>query len=266
MTQRGQAGLLMVMVMAAVGVLAVGVASRGVETLKTQDVDNDSSLARQAAEAGLDVARKDKANATETLTGSSKNVSFNATYNSENTPQSPFVEEGDVAQLLLSGYTGTLSTVTIYWNETANVDPGSPAIFVSLVTGNPTTAADYGFRHYQLDPDNGRATSTNHFTYNAPGSYTYQGINYRNRYSIDMTTIPSEYLLRVTPLYKNSRIAFEAAGAGLTLPTQRVRVTSVGAVDNNGKRVEKRLTYDEYSDRVPLVFSHLLYTNGSISQ
>lgn len=266
--QRGQAGFLLILIMAAVGVLSVGVASRGVDSLRTQDIDNDSTLAQQAAEAGLDVARKDRANANETLTGTNKSVSFAATYTSDNTPQSPFVDEGDVAQLLINGFSGPLTGVNVYWNETANTDAGKPALLITVVTGDPAdpVTSNYGFKYYYLDADNTR-TPTNKFTYDAEGAYSYQGVSYRNKYILSLAAITDPYLIRVTPLYKNSRIAFEATGgAGITLPPQRVKVTSIGSVDNNGKKVQRTVTYDQYSDRVPLVFQYLIYTNGTISQ
>lgn len=252
---RGQAGLILIMIMAVLGAVTVGVASRAVEGLRTQEIENVSSQAFRAAEAGLEVALANKANVTTTSLGSG-NANYSATYNA--TGDDGFVtdtvEVGDAADVSLVGAAG-VTGLNIYWNTTA-------AVRVDVLSGDSTSGA-YSVAYYSGDADATRRSS-NKFSAATSGSFSFKSVSFNNKLTIpiNLAASPPPQLVRVLVFYEKTAVGIEPVG-GTLASGQVVTVKSTGTVDNN---IVSNLSFTKYSDRVPAVFENVLYTNTSLNQ
>lgn len=257
---KGQAGLILIMIMAVVGAVSVGVASRSVENLRTQEIENTSSQSFKAAEAALEVALNTKADVPSTqLPGGG---SFSATYSSTGSDGfvSDAVEEGDVAQISLSGAAG-ITGLNLYWNT-------NTAVMVSVLSGN--AASGYAVTYYTADPDSARAVN-NKFktTVDSPityteGSYNFKTVTFDNKLTVPVNLAAAKppALVRAKLLYAKSSVGVEPVG-GTLASGQIVSINAVGTVADN---VVTNLTFSKSSDRVPVIFDNVLYTNGSLTQ
>ena len=75
-----------------------------------------------------------------------------------------------------------------------------------------------------------------------------------------MTANPSPKLVRIKVLYQGSSIGVEPIGG--TLAGQMVTVNAAGTAGDSTTTLE----LNKFSDRVPVVFDNVLFTNGSLSQ
>lgn len=257
----GQAALILIMIMAVVGAVSAGVASRSVENLRTQEIENTSSQSFKAAEAALEVALNTKADVPSTeLPGGIG--TYSATYASAGSDGfvSDAVEEGDVVQIFLSGAAG-ITDLNLYWNTNS-------AVMVSILSGNAVNG--YAVTYYTADPDTGRAV-TNSFetTVDSPityteGSYSFKTVSFDNKLTvpINLAAAKPPILVRVKVFYAKSSVGIEPVG-GILASGQTVSINAVGTVADN---VVTNLTFSKSSDRVPVIFDNVLYTNGSLTQ
>ena len=260
-SMKGQAALILIMIMAVVGAVSVGVASRSVENLRSQGIENVSSQSFKAAEAALEVALNTKADVPPTLLPGGG--SFSATYDASESVNgfvADAVDEGDVVQASLVGALGR-TALNRYWNT-------NTAIMVRIFFGEG--ASGYSVSYYTADPDSGRSV-TNEFetTVDSPityteGSYTFKTVSFDNKLTvpINLAAPQTPVLVRVKTLYAKTSVGLEPVG-GTLAGGQTVSINAVGTVENN---VVTNLTFSKTSDRVPVIFDNVLYTNGSLTQ
>ena len=252
----GQAALIMVLIMSILGVVSVSTASRSIEGLRTQEVDNQSGAAFRAAEAGLESAFESKGN----VSGEIGNLggTYEATYTTGGADGiiSENVGEGDLTQVDVVGADSSLSGVTVYWN-------GNSAIKTTIYYGNKASGS-YDAEQYTSDPDAGGRTSTNKFTgtVNTAG-YTFKGKNFDNKFSvpINMLANPAPVMIRILVLYAKSSLGVEPVG-GLFPDGQVTTVSSIGTIDET---LKSKITLQKFNSRIPVIFDNVLYTNGSLT-
>ncbi len=255
----GQAGLILIMIMAVIGAVSVGVASRAVESLRSSEIENASTQSFKAAEAALEVALNSKGSVPSTPLPGGVGT-YTATYASTGTDGfvSDLVDEGDVVQTSLVGAAGVTS-LNIYWNSNA-------AIMVSLLNN---TGSSYSVTYYTADPNDARTltskfatTITSPITY-TKGSYTFKTVSFGNKLSvpINLAAPIAPKLIRVKVLYQSSSVGVEPIGG--ILAGQVVTVNATGTAQNN---IMTNLQFSKLSDRVPVLFDSVLYTNGSLTQ
>jgi hypothetical protein len=132
----------------------------------------------------------------------------------------------------------------LYWNSSA-------AIKVTEYYGTAS------MKSYYFDS----TSRGNGFSPVSATSDTYLGVNFNRRQ--DVTLSAGTGKLRVLVLYADSQIGF----AGSNLPLQKRIVSSRGElVGSKDKKTVREILYTETEDRLPVVFDHALYTNGSLSQ
>ena len=248
----GQAALILIMIMAVVGAISVGLASQSVENLRSQEIENTSSQSFRAAEAALEVALNQKADVPSTPLAGVGN--YSATYATEGTDGfvADDVAEGDVVQTTLVGAAG-VTELDVFWNSPS-------AVKVTVLSGDKTTG--YAVKYYTADPDATRIL-TSKFTASTTGSYTFKSINFNNKLviPINLGASPAPKLVRINVLYQKSKVAVQPVGG--TLASQRVSVKAVGTASNN---VVTNLIFSRDSQRVPVIFENVLYTNSSLAQ
>jgi type II secretory pathway pseudopilin PulG len=243
----GQAVLLVILVMAVVGSVTLSVASRSVSGLRVQEVANESVKAFKAAEAGLERALLGG----QDVSGTTGGVNFSSTFGeggSTGLVTDEKVAMGEVVQVDTTGATGDLK---VMWSSSA-------AIKVTEYYGTG------GLKSYYYDSTGSRSPA-NQFSVVGWSMNNFQGVSFDRAQSIPLTTGTTK-MVRVMVLYADSQIGFQPLGAGVVLPDQKKVVESKGELGSGDKKVTREIQYTETEDRLPVVFDHTLYTNGSLTQ
>jgi len=242
----GQAALILIMIMAVVGAVSVGVASRSVENLRSSEIEETSTQSLKAAESALELALQTGGNV------SSANYSAQFTVGGGDGFVSDQVEVGDVVQVSLVGSAG-VTGMNIYWDNSA-------AIKVEVLNSGGSA---YSVNYYVADQD-GVRRGLNKFSIPSGGSSSFKGKTFGNRLTINPFSPPvgqTAVMVRITLLYQGSSIGVGPVGG--TLASQTLTVNAVGTAQNN---VATNLIFSKFSDRVPAVFDNVLFTNGGLSQ
>lgn len=240
---KGQALLIIVLVMVVALTITLSVISRAVVNLRTTQEQVDSQKALAAAEAGIEQAIQNIAGAAPT--GSFTNSQYTTTINP--VQGASFLVNGGVAveqdrgaYIWLSPYTGDsnqwstkwptsgTATLNIFWGDTTG-DQNNSAIEVAVISG--PDVANANITRYAVDPYASRASS-NGFTgipngsnpTTARGSYQVGGKTFTYQTSL---SISNGMLVRVIPVYKN---AFMAVTSTVALPLQGRIVEARGCV------------------------------------
>jgi hypothetical protein len=74
---------------------------------------------------------------------------------------------------------------------------------------------------------------------------------------------PDDKVVRVNVLYESSSVAVQPKPDGSTLASQRVLIKATGTAQNN---VVTNLIFSKDSERVPVIFENVLFTNLSLTQ
>lgn len=253
----GQAALILIMVMAVVSAVSVGLASRQVENLRSQEINNISSQAQNAANAALEIALLKKGVVDSTVIPGSGGVSYSATY--EESGEDGFVtndlvEEGDVVQVKLDGAVGTTG-INVYWS-------GDTAVMVSVLSGD--TSGSYSTSRYTADSNLTRS-GNNKFDAITAESYDFKSVNFDKSLTIpiDLNASPPPKILRLLLLYGASKIGVEPSPTGSTLSDQVAVITATGTAGGN---IVSRSSLEKFAQKVPAVFENVLYTNNNLVQ
>ncbi|HZQ29660.1 MAG TPA: pilus assembly PilX N-terminal domain-containing protein [Patescibacteria group bacterium] len=247
--EKGQALLIVVLVMVIALTVGLSIASKTITNLRTSTEEANSQKALSAAEAGVEQAIKTNASI---LT---QNLSNNTSYKTDVTGVSGTnflmnggnpVQQDNGADLWLSDYSPDSTKIylnpwsgnlTIKWGTTS--DPClSPAIEVLIVSG---TKASPTSTRYAFDGCAARSSS-NHFSTQV--TLTRSTINGKDLYF--QNTVPisvsSGLLGRVIPVYQNGAIGIIGSVA---LPSQGSTITSTGTSGNTLRKVNVFQGYPE---------------------
>src|SRR3989344_2564135 len=229
----GQAALILIMIMAVVGAASVGVASRSVENLRSSEIEGTSTQSLKEAESALELALQTGGDI------SSDNYSAQFTVGGG---------DGFVSDQVEAGVTG----MNIYLNSSA-------AVKVEVLNSG---GGAYSVKYYTADQD-GVRRGLNKFSIPSGGSSLFKGKTFGNRLTISPFSPPAgqtAQMVRITLLYQGSSIGVEPIGG--TLAGQMVTVNAAGTAGDS----TTTLGLNKFSDRVPVVFDNVLFTNGSLSQ
>ena len=251
--ERGQAMLLVVLVLAVVGVVTLSVASRTITGVRTDDISNESVKAFMAAEAGLEQALLSRSNVTPT--GLDSGITYNALFTNSGssgliTDQKISVGEGvQIITSSLPPYNSTATAIRILWNSNSAL-----------------SIADYwgtnGVTYYALDSDGVRMNNFSKIA-GLTGSGSLLGATFNRDYVLTLNV--SSRFVRVTVLYSDTQIGI-VPGGGL-LPDQKVNIDATGVYNGSDEGgVVRRINYSEMKNKLPSVFDYVLYTNYDLSQ
>lgn len=247
--ERGQALLIVVLVMVIALTVGLSIASRTITNLRTSTEEANSQKALSAAEAGVEQAIKTNTSiATQNL---SNNTSYQTSVTSVLGTQflmdggNP-VQQDNGADLWLSDYSSDPTKLylnpwsgrlTVVWGTTS--DPcANPAIEVVVISG--TKASPVSTR-YAYDGCASRA-SLNHFSTNVTSSrLTINGkdLYFQNNVAI---SVSSGLIARVIPIYQNGPIGIIGSVA---LPSQGSTITSTGTSGTTQRKVNVFQGYPE---------------------
>ena len=254
--QKGQALLIIVLVMVVALTVGLSVASRTIINLRNTQEQASSQKALSAAEAGVEQAIKTQAHIS-VKTFDSGRVSYSTTKTDLGNTSLPFliagknqVSKNDAVYVWLSPYTSNFNTVwptsgtanlTIYWGENSD-GCSNAALEIAVITG---PKSDPKVTRYANEPC-GTRQGTNNF--NSVSSSVISPIDgVKLYYKVDIP-ISNGLLVRVVPLYTNSYIGV----SGNNLPQQGTIYTSTGiASDNN---ITRKITVFQGYPEVPAEF------------
>ncbi|OGH36788.1 MAG: hypothetical protein A2959_00805 [Candidatus Levybacteria bacterium RIFCSPLOWO2_01_FULL_38_23] len=228
LNSKGQALLIIVLVMVVALTITLSVISRAVVNLRTTQEQVDSQKALAAAEAGIEQTIK---SGTAIANGSFTNTKYSTTIN--DVSGSSFLVNGGVAveqdkgtYIWLSPYTGDATqwnqkwngTLYIYWGE-STTPLNNAALEIAVISGADVASAN--IKRYAIDP----AGRGNGFSdpFESAG-YTVEGKTLRYRAAV---TVTNGMLVRVIPVYKDS---FMAVTSATPLPLQGKIISATGCV------------------------------------
>jgi Tfp pilus assembly protein PilX len=245
LNNKGQALLIIVLVMVVALTVTLSVISRAVVNLRTTQEQVDSQKALAAAEAGVEQAIQNIAGAAPS--GSFTNSQYTTTINPVQGASflingGVAVEQDKGAYIWLSPYTGDntqwnvkwptsgTATLNIFWGDTTG-DSNNAAMEIAVISGANVASAN--ITRYAVDPDSTRSSS-NGFTgipngsnpTTARGTFTPANTGKTFRYQTSIS-ISNGMLVRVIPVYKD---AFMAVTSTTALPLQGRIVEARGCV------------------------------------
>ncbi len=260
--ERGQILLVVVLFMVVILTIGLSLATRNLTNLRQSSEEDSSQRAFSAAEAGLQVAlqsdqstgRVDFAEGTTYEAKVSAITARELALNGGN--QLLRNESVDVWLSTYPGYTNQWSgRISLHWGDPLESQcPDTSAFEIAILSG--TSVTNPSLTHYAVDPCN----RGNNFT--ASGitqtPYTLDGRTYR--YTLRLPQITNGYLMRIIPLYRNTRLAVAVTQGG-PLPVQGKVIESVGISGNTHRKV----VVVQGNPKVPLeIFPYVLFTPSAI--
>lgn len=263
--QRGQALLIIVLVMVVATTVGLSIISRTVTNLRTAEDQENSQKALAAAEAGVEQAMKTESSiASSFLSGTSYTTSITLAKADANTAfflnggKSIYKNDGgtiwitpyspDSSELFTTTWTGDL---TLYWGSpsdvcTNNLSNTMAALEIVVLMG---PKASPSVKTYGFDPCTGakapvspdRRSAEN---FQTPDQGAILDTNFGTRTFSYSAAIPISQglMVKVIPLYANTYIAFKAS---LNLPLQGSFISSVGKSGNTQRKITVFQGYPE---------------------
>lgn len=249
----GQVALIVALSMAVMATVTLSVVSQSVVDLRLTAVDEESSAALKAAEAGLEQALKN-------LTSSDFSDSFSdATYSVdvENEGGSGFlsnvaVRPGEMTTIDL-GDTPP-SSVRVWWGDEADASQ-SPAGAVQIIKYGKVSDSDYRVRRFLYDPDSLRRGQNSFSSPDVGGTFLSTDF----AASIEISLSSDDDLLRIRVLYNSATIGVEPLGG--TLPSQVYKAVAVGEAGDN---VQRKVEAVREEAQLPAMFDAALYSGSSL--
>jgi Tfp pilus assembly protein PilX len=257
---KGQALLIIVLVMVVALTVGLSVASRTITNLRNSRDQASSQQALSAAEAGIERAI---VGGNSTIAGSfSGNTTYNTTVASVSGTTAfllnggNLVPKNDAVYLWVTPWSAVSSNLwqnpwtgnlTLYWGDSTGAC-NNAAVEVTVINGpktNPTIT-----RH-AYDPCNARTGSNNFTSVNSnPISISGRTLTYRA-----VIAITNGLLVRVNPIYSG---AYFGSSGSVALPTQGNVITSVGTSDSSTQR--KLNVYQGYPEIPAELFPYTIFS------
>ncbi len=260
--QKGQALLIIVLVMVVALTVGLSVASRTITNLRNTRDQANSQKALSAAEAGVEQAIKNNAGVAGSFTGKSGSTTYSTTVNAVNGTV-PFLLNGknvvpknDAIYVWVTPYSANPANLwqnpwsgnlTIYWGNSSG-DCNNAAVEISVISGSQAAPV---LTRYTADPCLARRGSNN-FSTAAISNTTISGTRL---YYSRAITITNGLLVRVNPIYSNAVIG---VSGNIALPLQGNIITSIGTSDNTTQR--KVTVYQGYPEIPAEFFPYILFS------
>ncbi len=255
-SEKGQAFLIVVLVMVIALTVGLSLASRTVFNLKSSSEDVNSQKAFSAAEAGIEQALQNGTNINKdfgSINGAKisqlsvvqigQNLTSFTLNNGYPIPQDDGVDvwltdySTDATQL----YTGTpwTGTLKVYWGTSSDVCNSDPtkntqaAMEIIVITGTKSSPT---LTRYALDPCAARRTYNSLSNTQAGG--TVGGISYQYSYSISIT---SGLAARVIPLYASTPATITGS---IKFPAQGQFISATGTAGTTQRKVNYYQAYE----------------------
>lgn len=265
--QKGQALLIVLLVMVVGLTIGLSLATRSVTDIKISTQLEESSRAFSAAEAGIEAALKGESEpATPVQIGNATYIFSKDTAGGTDQPlalgkigiadtYTVWLTSHDTDGNLQIGdtydYDGT--TIDICWGEGGETT--KPAMEVSVVYRQ---GGIYKITRGAYDPEDGGRRNNNHF------ADTDDGVNCGGGFAYGKTsTLPAGVLvaLRLRPFYLETNAGVEPQD-GFDLSSQGLLITSTGTAGDTTRKVEVVQSYPS----LPAIFDYLLFSGTGVSR
>lgn len=268
--EKGQALLIVVLVMVIALTVGLSLASRSITNLRSSTQEANSQAAFAAAEAGVEQAVKlGDTSGQSVITGVSLNDKNNSTISNVdialidgsqfllNNGNPIFADDGtdiwlsphtdDPSQLFQSAWNGQLS---IHWGTNSD-SCSDPALEVLIISGTRLAPA---LTKYVYDPCSSRRTSNSFNQPPASGAFQVNGVNGSMTFNYrSQITVTNGLLARIIPLYKAGSVGIIGSG----LPVQGKIITSTGTAGVSNAQTVRKISFFQGYDSLP---SELFYS------
>ena len=276
--QRGQALLIVVLVMAVALTIGLAVVSRSITDIKISRQEEESARVFSVAEAGIEEALKLGSGTSGTISEISYTVSetgqgggrefvFPATINAGDT-QTVWLVGHDNGNLTETGrYTG--NTIDLYWGN-ENQDPNqstTPALEVSVIYKEGTS---YKLTRGAFDPNSSRRND-NSFDEADVGSYSIGGKTFRFRklgFTLLTLSGGTPYAIRLKLIYNNDQaqilgVADNNADGAQNFPSQGKCYESTASLSTSG--ITRKVQQCQFHKTPPGIFDYVLFSEGGLT-
>lgn len=264
--QKGQALLIILLVMAVGLTIGLAVVSRSVTDIGISRQEEESSRVFSVAEAGIEEALKlggippdvvigdIRATVTTNNLGGTNVFVFPGKYRAGDTQTFWLVAHDSNGNLTETGrYTGT--TIDFYWgNENQDPDSSAPALEVLLIYKE---GSNFKIKRGAFDPNTSRA---NGFSSAEVGSYSLGDKTFRFR--AERFNLPgTPYVLRLKLLYNTQEQILGIRGTA-NFPTQGVCYESTATAQQSG--ITRKVRQCQFYNAPPAIFDYVLFSGGDL--
>ncbi len=269
--QKGQALLIILLVMVVGLTIGLSLATRSVSDIKISSQIEQSSRAFSAAEAGIEAALKGETviDCAAPQTIGQATYCFSTSQAGGTSQPLVFGEIGvaDTYNVWLIGHSDTGvpdyvnglysgATIDVCWGETG-VSP-IPAMEIGVVYKNP--ASEYKIWRGAFDPDNSGRRNNNHFA--APDGGGCAGLAYKKTINFAALGITgTKIALRIRPFYTKT-IMGVAPAAGIILPSQGLNIVATGKAGGTTRKVSVIQSFPS----LPGIFDYVLFSGTSVTK
>jgi hypothetical protein len=262
-SQSGQMVLMVLLIMLVGLTIAAGVFLDSLTEVQLTTSQENSDRAFNAAEGGVEqylakdftslITASDSTDSNEVDVG---NLKANVKLTKESTFKA-LIEENDVGTVNLDGMS-TNATLTISWTKGEDQNPGT-----CLEGDNQAPAALIVEKWSNKSAPVVTRSVYKPFGCNIPSGVTPSTNAGENPYlsTIDFSVTPSDYLLRLRPVYNKATIAV-SGGRGVSLPPQQISIESKSSITGSGESKAIKAT-KTFSD-LPMIFDYVLYSGSAI--
>jgi len=249
-SQRGQALLIIVLIMVVALTVGLSIATRSITSLRTSTEEANSAQALSAAEAGLERSLTSGQIASETFLNNQAKYSTTVNTIGGNKfllNDGILVSQDEGIDLWFVNHTcGTdgksacwnspwTGNINIYWDT--NSCNTSAALEIAIISGSVTSPSltRYAYDPCDSDPGGGRRTSNEFLVPQAGGTIQDKVLNY----STGDITVTNGLIARIIPIYNNTVIGISANSS---LPSQGTLVTATGSFGEGINKIVRKLT------------------------
>lgn len=261
--QRGQVGLMILVVMGVLVSLSLSVASRSLSdlVLSRQESENTEVFhtAEQGVEEALNAIRQNSGlvdGGTYTGAVGSGGGLVTGQYSVDGFDGLDiFVKEGEVAEIDLTGYTST--SIDLYW--TLKDDTGEDVTCTGEGSGNAPAAIEVVQSLTATDPVQRTYYNASNCDLNSSNGFALSSIDVANIFRSKITISPlaaNVTKIRIRPIYNGATLGVE----GLDLPSQLYVIRSAAEGGDAQKEIEVKRT----NNQPVSIFDFALFTGGTI--
>lgn len=267
---RGQALLVILLIVAVILTVALAVVSRSITDIKISEQSEESARAYSAAEAGIESAlagEADPSGSFDTGSFSTASVSYPESANSFAFPSG--ITNNEILTLWLSDYPNytnsyTGSDITLYWgNKDTTQNPALEASFYYK------EGSSYKVLKYALDPLSTRTPDNNFCNPPSCGSEVNSfstsptsagGKTFQYNANVDLPSGVSLLFARLRVLYASQPEIVGASAGILSLPSQGKKIISTGTSGSSTRKVEVISLHPA----PPEIFDFVLYSGTDL--
>lgn len=261
--EKGQILLVVVLLMVVMLTIGLSLATRSLTNLRQSSEEDSSQRAFSAAEAGVEVAQQ-SGGSDVGLTKFAEGSTYEAKISMISSEKiavnaGNLMSRNESTDIWLSTYPGFTSQwsgdLVLHWgDEAGSVCPRAAAFEIAILSGVSVT--DPTLTHYAYDP----CSRGNNFTSSGITEEPFELEGRTYTYRLRLPTITNGYLMRIIPLYENTRLAVEAVSGG-PLPVQGRVIESVGRSGGT----ERKIVVVQANPKLPLeIFPYVLFTPASL--